>query len=624
MKFKIQKLLLVAAVLLCATLTAAAQPFLRLPAIIGSHMVLQENASVKLYGWAAPNSIVTVTPSWGEAVKVKTGLNTQWSVEVKTPAASSKTHSITFESNAKASKTIDDVLIGQVWLCSGQSNMNWSAANGIKDMKQELETEMNPQIRLFTVTKNSTRYPQEDCIGQWEVCDAQSALHFSAVGYFFGKKLASELNQPVGLVNSSWGGTPIEVWTPSAFMGKNEAMVASWKEHSKSKQEWQIGTLYNAMIYPLLNTTFAGVVWYQGESNKENATLYGDEFQMMIESWRKAFKAQLPFFFVQIAPHARVEGGMENAIVREQQTRVAATVPETGMVVISDLVDDVTNIHPSYKEGVGNRLAGWALTEVYGKAGGKYKSPIFESVAFEGSRAIVSFANAEGGIVCSDDAIKGLEICDASMKFVVAQGKIDKKKNRLIVWSKEVTHPAAVRYCFSDGAIGNLFDTAGLPVAPFRSDSDNNAAPAKLPNEATTKMTVNAQGEGFELRHLTVGENFFINRDYPLSMIPDRFNGFDMLVHSAIKDSVQDCKVTAAKKGRIYIVTRRNSNTLANLKGWTQEHNSEIRYSTHDKAKPGIVYICYTDVKAGQTITLPKTTDFAGVTLIAAKIDYKQ
>lgn len=623
MKLAIRKLWMLAAACVLSAAAASAQPILRLPAIIGDHMVLQENATVQLYGWADPNATVTVIPSWGEAVTAKAGYDTKWSVELRTPAATSEPCTIVFKTK-KAERTVGDVLIGQVWLCSGQSNMNWSAANGIADMQQELTQPMNPQIRLFTVTKNSTPYPLEDCAGRWEVCDAESARYFSAVGYFFGKRLAAELGQPVGLVNSSWGGTPVEVWTPAEAMNRDAKMVASWKECAASRPGWQIGSIYNAMIRPLLRTTFAGAIWYQGESNKRNAALYGDEFRMMIESWRKAFGRQLPFYFVQIAPHARTEGGIDGALVREQQARVAATVPGTGMAVISDLVDDVTNIHPRYKKGVGDRLAGWALAETYGRTGFKYKHASLRSAEFKRSQAIVTLDDAEGGLVCKDDAIVGLELCDASMKFVPAQGMIDERNGRLVVWSKQVARPVAVRYCFGDGAIGNLFDAAGLPVAPFRSDSDDKAAPAKKPDDATARIAVKAQGEGFEQRKLNVGEKFFVNRPYPLSMVPERFAGFDMLVHSALKDEVQHCRVTAAEKGRIYIAVRSNSTTATALDGWKPERNSEIRYTTHDKEKPGILHIYYKDVKAGQTIALPETKDFAGVTLLAAKIEYEK
>ncbi len=622
MKHNIRKGFLLVGICLLTVLSAAAQPFLRLPAIIGDHMVLQENTTVRLYGWADPNATLTVTPSWGETVTVKVGKNTAWSVKLTTPAASADPHSITFETNKKVVRKVDDILIGQVWLCSGQSNMNYSAANGVVDMKKELEGPMNPQIRLFTVTKNSTSYPQEDCEGHWQVCEPNSALYFSAVGYFFGKRLITELQQPVGLINSSWGGTPVEVWTPANVMGKNPQMVASWEEQPKSKF-WKIGSLYNAMIHPLRRTALAGVIWYQGESNKANAALYGDEFSMMIESWRKNFRQTLPFYFVQIAPHARTEGGTAGAIIREQQARVAATVPSTGMVVVSDLVDDVTDIHPRYKQGVGDRLAGFALAEVYGKSGLKYKSPTFRAAEFKKSQVYVSFDHAEGGIICKDDAICGLEICDASMKFVPAQGIIDDKNNRLIVWSKQVRRPTAVRYCFSDGAIGNLFDKAGLPVAPFRSDANDQVIPAIQSTEVLSSAAVKVSGAGFKVGSLRLGEKFFTNRVYPLTKIPERFIGYEMLTHDAgLGEQMLTCQVTALEKCRIYIALRRNNNTAGVLKGWKPERDDEIRYTTHDKNKPGILAIYYRDVKAGETITLPRTKDFAGVTLLAPKIVY--
>lgn len=618
----LKKWVVLAALLLLSAGTVCGQPFLRLPAIVGDHMVLQADTVVTLHGWADPNARVTVSPSWGEPVTVRVGYDTKWEVKLKTPEASSKVHTIVFQSNRKASRTVKDVLIGQVWLCSGQSNMNWSAANGIVDMKQELTGKLNPQIRLFTVTKNSSPYPVEDCVGRWEVCDVESALYFSAVGYFFGKRLAEELRQPVGLVNSSWGGTPVEVWTPASAMKKNPQMADAWKKHSKYGRGWDIGSLYNAMIVPLLRTTFAGAIWYQGESNKENAALYGEEFRLMIESWRKAFHQTLPFYFVQIAPHARTEGGITGALVREQQARVAATVPETGMVVISDLVDDVTNIHPAYKKGVGDRLAGWALGEVYGKKDHKYRHATFRSAEFKRNQVIVAFDYAEGGLVCPDGAIAGLEVCDASMRFVPAQGMIDERSGALVVWSKGVSRPVAVRYCFSDGAIGNLFDAAGLPVAPFRSDADNAAAPARLPDDAVSRMEVTARGDGFEVRSFTEGAKIFLNRVYPLTMVPARFAGFEMLVHNAGSNLELPCSVTASAAGRIYLIARRNSMTAADLRGWKRERNSEVRYSTRDKNNPGILDIYYKEVKAGEKLELPTTKDFAGITLLAAKIGY--
>lgn len=617
MKKNILKLIFLPAMFLLTAAGMSGQPFLRLPSIIGDHMVLQENSTVTLWGWADPNTVVTVSPSWDDPVTVKAGFDTMWEVQVQTPPATSEPQNIVFTTKRKVRVEVQDILIGQVWLCSGQSNMNYSAANGVIDMRKELEGELNPQIRLFTVTKNSTRYPQSDCDGRWEVCTPESAYWFSAVGYFFGKYLAEGLGQPVGLVHSSWGGTPVEPWTPSAVMGKNKEMTASWKEHSKNSR-WGIGTIYNAMIVPLLKTSFAGVVWYQGESNKENASMYADEFSMMIQSWRKAFRKELPFYFVQIAPHSGRIEGTSGAVLREQQAKVAASVPKTGMVVISDQVDDVSNIHPKYKKEVGHRLAMWALGDTYGKTGFKYRHAEMSSVEYDRSRAIVRFRNAEGGLECKGSSVAGLEICDESMEFVPAQGMIQ-PDGSLVVWNKKVRRPVAVRYCFSDGAIGNLFDAEGLPVAPFRTDS-----PELVSSKASglSASSVTAEGGGFEVRVLDEGAIFFLNRNYPVVELPAGFAGFQMLSHDATNTEALKCKATADVKGRIYIAVRQNSRTEDGLIGWKQLRDSRIVYTTNGNSKPGVLYIYYKNVKPGQAVRLPEVIDFAGVTLLAPEIKY--
>lgn len=468
-----KRLLTILVVLLSTAVISAAQPFLRLPSIIGDHMVLQESSEVKIFGWCDPNVNVTVQTSWGETTKIKSAYDSEWSVTLHTPAATAEPATITITTGKKVTKTIEDILIGQVWLCSGQSNMNWSAANGIVDMKEELTDDMPQQIRLFTVPKCANSYKQMDVEGKWVVCNKEDANWFSAVGYFFGKKLYDGLSQPVGLVNSSWGGTPVELWTPEEDMSKREEMVVSWQNLAYSKRSgWNIGTAYNAMIWPLRNFKFAGVIWYQGEANRNNADLYADEFTMMIHSWRKTFADEnLPFYFVQIAPHARKTFSRSTSYVREAQEKVWKTVPNTGMICISDQVDDVTNIHPLYKRFVGGRLADMALAQTYGMTGFKYNCPTYKDVEYKKGKAIITFNDAEGGLVCKGDAIVGLEIAGEDMNFVPAIGKLDEKKATLTVWSKDVRVPVAVRYCFSEGAIGNIFDVAGLPLAPFRTDS---------------------------------------------------------------------------------------------------------------------------------------------------------
>ena len=195
---------------------AAAQPILRLPSVIGDHMVLQENTNAKIWGWAEPENEIQIIPSWSQdTIRTKSTGDTKWLTSIQTPPASDKAHTLTIKTRRRTI-IVKDILVGQVWLCGGQSNMNYSAAQGITDMQEELKKPMNPSIRLFTVTRNSSPWYQEDCEGEWQVCDAQSALWFSAVGYFFGKDIAEKLNQPVGLINASWGGSPIETWIPKA------------------------------------------------------------------------------------------------------------------------------------------------------------------------------------------------------------------------------------------------------------------------------------------------------------------------------------------------------------------------------------------------------------------------
>lgn len=625
MKFRILKFLLpVVAMLLAGIPAMAGEPFLRLPAVISDHMVLQADETVLIYGWADPNCDITVAPSWGEPVKVRSQYDTYWEAEIKTPKASSEAHSIVISSAKKLSRTVEDILIGQVWLCSGQSNMEWSAANGIRDMKEELKTEMNREIRLFTVTKNCAGNLQTDCVGEWRVCTPESALYFSAVGYWFGKFLAEGLDQPVGLINSSWGGTPIELWMPGSSILNRKDLVDSYKSGRYAPRKgWRVSGAYNAMIHPLAKVSIAGAIWYQGEANTYNPQYYAEEMTLMIDGWRKSFGRDFPFYFVQIAPHGRVDGGTSKALVREQQDMAARSVPKTGMVVISDLVDDVTDIHPKYKEKVGLRLANMALGDTYGKDAGKYRHASFAGVEFKRGRAIVSFDNAEGGIVCNGSSIENLEICDAGMQFMPAQGMIG-NDGKLVVWSKEVKNPVAVRYCFSDTAVGNLYDAAGLPVAPFRTDSDNAAKPFVKPLEAPGANPVKLSGNGLEVRKFEKGSVVFTNRNYKFSKVPASFSGFEFAAHQASNTESVKGTITASSAGKIYILARSNDRTREGLAGWKQEKNSEVRYETNDPAKPGILYLFSRKVKAGEKVEFPDFIDFAGATLVASSIDYEK
>lgn len=600
-----------------------AQPILRLPSIIGDHMVLQENSNVKIWGWAEPNKEVPIIPSWSQdTVRTKSTGDTKWLASIQTPAADNRTYTLTVQTQQRKIE-VKDILVGQVWLCGGQSNMNYSAAQGITDMQEELQKPMNPTIRLFTVTRNSSPWYQEECEGKWQVCNAKSALWFSAVGYFFGKTLSEALSQPVGLINASWGGSPVETWTPASSMSKEPALKGMWTKNRKSKSPYNytIGSMYNAMIHPITNFALAGIVWYQGEANVGH-TSYADAFSLLIDSWRTRFGRDLPFYFVQIAPY-KYKHPNSGAEIREQQARVAASKDRTGMVVVSDLVENVGDIHPRRKQEVGRRLANWALAETYGKPGSKYRHATFASITVKGQKAIIAFNNAEGGIVSDGNPAEALEICDASMVFRPARAMIDQKDGSLIVWNDAVRKPVAVRYMFSNEGIGNLKDTAGLPVAPFRTDSPLLAADmaaAELAKEMTL-TGVKAEGDGYKSVKLKKGSKLFLNRSYPVNILPERFNDFDMLIREATPGQLsQVCSVTPTADGLVYIIARKNERTAEDLFGWREVKNSEVTYST---SKGDVsLKIFSKKAKAGKKIEIPQTKDFCGITLIAKKIDY--
>lgn len=450
-------------------LSAQSNSQLRLPSILSDHMLLQQNSEVKLWGWARSRSIVKIIPSWNnDTIEAQSTEKAKWETYIKTPPAGGP-YSIKVETKDK-SITINDVLVGELWLCSGQSNMEWSAKSGSIDAKEELATCTNNNIRFFFVEKSSAEYPQDNCSGYWKVCTPESMEWFSAVGYFFGKKLYDNLNVPIGLIHSNWGGTAAETWTPANRIKKESELYKSWKR-LKPSTGWDntIGATYNAMIHPITNMKLAGVIWYQGENNVLNADKYSDLLTTMIQSWREAFQTNLPFYYVQIAPYNRYPVALSAALVREQQEKVME-FENTGMVVVSDCVNDINNIHPLYKKPVGERLANWALAETYKKSIAKYKSPTFKKMIIEKDKIRVFFNNAESGLKIKGKTIETLELAGNDGIFHSAIGVIDNKTNTLVVTSKEVKDPINIRFSFSNNGEGNLFDTAGLPVAPFRTD----------------------------------------------------------------------------------------------------------------------------------------------------------
>jgi len=438
---------------------------LRLPSILSSGMVLQQNDSANFWGWGNTGQKITITPSWDSKSLTTVVSNLgRWLIRLKTPAAGGP-FTVDISSPGK-DIVLSDVMVGEVWLCSGQSNMELNYTSGAKTIKEELPVCYNNNIRFYQIPRASSDYPQDDIKAEWKTCDSNSLKSFSAVGYYFGKKLEQALNIPVGLINASWGGTPAEAWTPAENISGDETLrsaAALLKE-----VPWgpiKPGLNYNGMLAPIIKFNIAGVIWYQGEANTSNYSTYAQLLTALIDSWRKKWGKELPFYYVQIAPYKY--GQNAGALLQEQQTKVMSH-PKTGMVVITDLIDSVTNIHPSDKRYVGSRLAGWALAETYGQKTGPYKSPSFKEAQVEKNKLVLSFNNATGGLISKDKSIRGFYISAEKEDWLPADARIENDK--IIVWNKELKQPTFVRYGFGDTIIGNVFSKEGLPVCPFRTD----------------------------------------------------------------------------------------------------------------------------------------------------------
>jgi sialate O-acetylesterase len=448
----------------------------RLPAIIGSHMVLQQNSDVKIWGWCDPSEKIKISSAWDTVNYNAIGNpDGKWMISIKTPVAGGP-YSLAI--NGHNEIILEDILIGEVWTCSGQSNMEMSYSWGIKQYTNDIENAGNNKIRLFYIPRLTSKYPQDDTKGHWVVCNSEDLKTFSLAAYFFGQKLQEILSTPVGLIEASWGGTPAEVWTPKEAIDDNP--VLKKVSDSLKKTPWgpiRAAATYDAMIYPITSFAIAGVIWYQGEANVENASTYEALFSTMITSWRKAWNKNFPFYFVQIASY-NYGSNISGPLLKEAQTKTLS-VPNTGMVVIDDLVTDVNNIHPQDKKDVGYRLANLALSEAYDKNNFPYKYPMYKNMQIEKGKARIDFTNAEDGLVSKSDTIKGFYIAGDDKVFVPADAKII--KNSVVVWNKNVKNPVAVRFDFTNTSIPNLFSKEGLPVNLFRNDNwdDVNTLPGK-------------------------------------------------------------------------------------------------------------------------------------------------
>jgi sialate O-acetylesterase len=452
-------------IILFSVISARAE--ITLPKIFSSNMVIQRESNVNLFGWAHPGEEFTITTSWdGIVIEVKTGLDAKWNLQVMTPKAGGP-YTINFTGKDNEI-LLENVLIGDVWLCSGQSNMEWSANSGLDNKDEAVSMANRPTIRLFTVEKRTATYPQDDLAGAWEVCTPETMPDFSAVAYFFAQRVQEEIDIPIGLIDSSWGASCAEVWTPEEEFEKNPDLQESYELIQPNK--WvpiDKSILYNAMIAPLTSFNISGTLWYQGESNTANAESYENTFRTMIESWRDKWGYDFPFYYVQIAPY-KYGGEFEGGIVRDQQRRTLS-LSSTGMAMTSDICT-IDDIHPRNKKDVGIRLANIALKQHYNILDEIVYGPLFKGAKAVKDKVEVSFMY-DDGLTVVGRKLDLFELQSSDGNWYPAKARI--KNGKVVVNSKEVEKPKKVRYAYASVAISNLFNSAGLPASTFISEQLN-------------------------------------------------------------------------------------------------------------------------------------------------------
>ena len=444
---------------------------LKLPTIFSNNMIMQQESVVSIWGWSKPNSKVSINVSWNKKkYKTKSNNSGEWLLKILTPKAG-KVHKISIGTNTDLIH-ITNVLMGEIWIASGQSNMQMNL-NGYKNepiirANDAIANSKNSQIRFFTVERNTSKTPLDNLKGKWSVSNQENSPFFSAVAYSFAKYLNKTLDIPIGIIHTSWGGTPAEAWTDSQSL-LNDFKKSEIKNYREVPSH-EPSSLFNAMIKPLVKFRIKGAIWYQGESNVSRASSYAKLKNSMIEGWRREWnQGSFPFYFVQISPY-KYDGSEKtsSAFLREAQLNTMLSTSNTGMAVSLD-VGDENSIHPSRKFILGKRLAYWALNKDYGLKSVKFSGPVYKSLEIKQDKVLIKFDFAENGLYSPDDLINNFELASEDKIFYPASAKI--MWNHLEVKSDLVKNPIHVRYGWKNYLIGNLFNSKGLPASSFRSDN---------------------------------------------------------------------------------------------------------------------------------------------------------
>ena len=626
-------LVAIVAVLFSAAVAVAQEKptTLTLPSVVGSNMVLQHSTTVNIWGWAKPKATVKINPSWlglKKPLKVKADTEGFWILPVETKAAGFDAHTITIQAG-KEVKELTNILFGEVWLCAGQSNMEWSVRK-TPDMKEELKKGANNNIRLYCTGRIHSATPQNEVPAQkkhktqWAVCNAKSLANFSAVGYGFGKELQETLNVPIGLIDASYGGTCVEGWLSAEYLANNPKVAANAKKLKNKKWKNHISALHNANIYPIRHTSIAGVIWYQGCSNVGNNTYYG-LLNELIKSWRLEFRnPEMPFYIVEIAPHTYQ--GVTGARIREAQARVAARNKNCEIVITNDQNQIPGDIHPPKKAEVAHRLAQCALGGFYGKSTAEFRSPAYKSIEVEGNTIRVIFKNVPTTLVKKGEGrINGFQIGvqdpenEKNLIFRVAEAKIE--ANTIVVSAEGVENPVAVRYCYNED-MGNVFSAEGLPLGAFRSDKNNRVVGARPFVEKPSEIAIKFEGEGYTRSTFTKDAPQWANSGFVLSdEYPAEFEGFEMLYPTPVAKGEMSVggRVTASADGKIYLFT--SPAKEARTAPWKVLTSTYSRCAKDGK-KRGTFYIVEREVKAGEVIELPKFKNNWGTAVVAKTIEY--
>ena len=446
--------------------------------IFTDHMVLQQQSNVALWGWAKPLSTVKIATSWDKKIYTASAdAKGKFKIKVTTPKAGGP-FEISF--NDGELLVLKDVLIGEVWFCGGQSNMEMPM-KGFKSQpiigsNEAILKSKNSNIRLYTVPRSSIITKQENSKpSDWKLAQPESVANFSATAYYFGSLLSEMLNVPIGLINDSYGGSTIEAWmSPEDLQAFPEIKIPKETDTIKEVSRTPT-TLYNRMLYPVIGYGIRGAIWYQGESNYERPAQYLELFPSMVSSWRKAWdNGEFPFYYAQIAPfdYASFQPNAvekpNSAFIRDAQRKSQAKIPNSGMAVLMD-VGEFKNIHPAHKKQGGERLAYLALAQTYGIKGFGFASPNYESISIDKEKAIVKFQNVANGLTSFGKDLNLFEIAGEDRKFYPAKAIIT--GSSVTVTATEVKNPVAVRYAFKDFVTGDLFGNDGLPVSSFRTDN---------------------------------------------------------------------------------------------------------------------------------------------------------